>query len=621
MKQFYRLSLMLAALLVSSFSLFAQAPQQINYQAVARDLSGAPLVGTAITVVYDIRQSTPTGTVVYSETHSTSTNQFGLFNLAIGSGTPTIGTFPSIAWGSGLYYLQVTIDGDVMPATQLLSVPYALHANTASTGVPGADGNDNLSIVTAEPLGLNCANGGNKVEVGVDDNNDGTLQPLEIDFTYYVCDGLDGASNVSDTSATNELQTLSISNDTIFLTNGGFVQLPSAIVDADWQITGNDLFSIPTGNVAIGATSATEKLTVASTDSVITSFTGSNPDGAVIAVTATNSGAFVGSLFMSGSDTAIIGLDPTEKTLFMNNTTPGGNTILYADSTSAMYGINVGSIASNMIYNQSAKIYNETDTIYNYSNSGTIVQANQGMFLTDSLYVLGNNASNIKWILANDGAGQAVWTNPTLLPGGGGAWSSNGTETTLNTITDKVGIGTTTPIGALHLVTDQNNVGLVPELSIERYDNVFPSGRALLHFKRARGAQGLPQIVQSGDDIGGIMGLPYDGSNFLYRAGIRFVVDGTASVGNIPASMIFSTSDGPGLASDRMIINNLGNVGIGTSLPSEMLHIKSTVRLLTSAFRHGLSHIIYLLTSKTDFGRCVAVWTICTFYIVLFKIE
>src|SRR5690606_9315219 len=102
--------------------------------------------------------------------------------------------FSGINWSTGLYYLQVTVNGDVMPATQLLSVPYALHANTASSGSPGANGHNALTESKVELAGSNCANGGFLVNAGVDDNDDGILQIVEVDYSYYICNGDSGAT-------------------------------------------------------------------------------------------------------------------------------------------------------------------------------------------------------------------------------------------------------------------------------------------------------------------------------------------------------------------------------------------------------------------------------------------
>ncbi|OFY94757.1 MAG: hypothetical protein A3K10_10215, partial [Bacteroidetes bacterium RIFCSPLOWO2_12_FULL_31_6] len=184
--------LTIAYLLICTLAI-AQAPSLINYQAVARDLSGNPLVSTPVTVVFEIRQTSPLGTIVYNETHVSTTNQFGLFNLEIGGGTPITGSFASINWSTGLYYLRVTVNGDVMPSTQLLSVPFALHASTASNGTPG---HNSLSDSLAEPAGTNCANGGYLITMGTDLNDDGILQAGEINISYYLCNGIDGTNGV-----------------------------------------------------------------------------------------------------------------------------------------------------------------------------------------------------------------------------------------------------------------------------------------------------------------------------------------------------------------------------------------------------------------------------------------
>lgn len=67
---------------------YAQVPQQVNYQAVARNASGSVLANQTVTVKFIIHDATPTGSIVYEEIHSgLSTNQFGLFTTAIGTGT------------------------------------------------------------------------------------------------------------------------------------------------------------------------------------------------------------------------------------------------------------------------------------------------------------------------------------------------------------------------------------------------------------------------------------------------------------------------------------------------------------------------------------------------------
>ena len=107
---------MLRKLLLSAFFLclagasIAQAPQALNYQAVARDGTGNLLVNQNASVRYSVHDGSAGGTVVYSETHSVTTNQFGLFTASVGSGTPVSGTFASIDWSTGSKFLQVELD-------------------------------------------------------------------------------------------------------------------------------------------------------------------------------------------------------------------------------------------------------------------------------------------------------------------------------------------------------------------------------------------------------------------------------------------------------------------------------------------------------------------------------
>ena len=123
---------------------YSQVPQAFNYQAVARDNSGNLIVSHNVGVEIYIRQTSSTGTVVYIETFTALTNQFGLFTLQIGTGTPVVGTFSTIDWSTGSYWLQVQMDptgGNSyvdMGTSQLLSVPYAMYA--AKAGVPGITG-------------------------------------------------------------------------------------------------------------------------------------------------------------------------------------------------------------------------------------------------------------------------------------------------------------------------------------------------------------------------------------------------------------------------------------------------------------------------------------------------
>ncbi|MBL0098528.1 MAG: collagen-like protein [Bacteroidetes bacterium] len=131
----------------------------IPYQAVARDLAGNVYANQNISLRFSIRDNSSNGSIVYSETQTKTTNALGLFTANIGEGTPDIGTFAAINWGTGAKFMQVEMDalGGTsyidMGTQQMLSVPYVLHAKTADVpGLPGATGPQG-------PIGLTGATG------------------------------------------------------------------------------------------------------------------------------------------------------------------------------------------------------------------------------------------------------------------------------------------------------------------------------------------------------------------------------------------------------------------------------------------------------------------------------
>ena len=119
--------------LISTIS-FGQAPQALNYQAVARTAQGQIIPAQNVNVRFSILDGSITGTSIYQETQSATTNNFGLFTLAIGKGTVVSGTFSTINWGTGNKFLKVEIAADgsgnyqLQGTTQLLSVPYSLYS-------------------------------------------------------------------------------------------------------------------------------------------------------------------------------------------------------------------------------------------------------------------------------------------------------------------------------------------------------------------------------------------------------------------------------------------------------------------------------------------------------------
>lgn len=132
-----KITILLALSLFAISSVFAQAPQAFKYQAIARDNSGNILMNQNVSFRISIVQGSSLGAIVYTETQSATTNQFGLANLNIGTGTVITGTFSAIGWNTNNYWMKTEMDpaGGTsftnMGTAQLLSVPYSLSALTA----------------------------------------------------------------------------------------------------------------------------------------------------------------------------------------------------------------------------------------------------------------------------------------------------------------------------------------------------------------------------------------------------------------------------------------------------------------------------------------------------------
>jgi len=142
-----RFIFLLVLLFLSIISIFGQAPGRFNYQAVARNTGGDLIINQNISVRISILTGSTTGTTEFSETHSVTTDAYGVFNLLVGGGTVVSGSFDAITWGTESKFLKIEADVtggtdyQVLATTQILSTPYALYANKAGNVFSG-DYND-----------------------------------------------------------------------------------------------------------------------------------------------------------------------------------------------------------------------------------------------------------------------------------------------------------------------------------------------------------------------------------------------------------------------------------------------------------------------------------------------
>ena len=112
----------------------------MSYQAVIRNATGALVTSHAVGMRISILQGSATGTTVYVETQTPTTNANGLMTIEIGVGTVVTGTFAGIDWSTGVYFIKTETDPTggtsytITGTSQVLSVPYSFYAKTAGNG-------------------------------------------------------------------------------------------------------------------------------------------------------------------------------------------------------------------------------------------------------------------------------------------------------------------------------------------------------------------------------------------------------------------------------------------------------------------------------------------------------
>ncbi len=151
------LSLLSAIFLV--VNVWAQAPQSFSYQAVVRGVNNVLVANKKVGMKISLLKGSETGAAVYVETHTPTSNDNGLVSIAIGAGTKDASStdFAFIDWANGPYFVKTETDlaggtsYSLSSVSQLLSVPYAIHAKTAESIVGGSvlpSGGTNGQIIT-----------------------------------------------------------------------------------------------------------------------------------------------------------------------------------------------------------------------------------------------------------------------------------------------------------------------------------------------------------------------------------------------------------------------------------------------------------------------------------------
>jgi hypothetical protein len=143
------------------------------------------------------------------------------------------------------------------------------------------------------------------------------------------------------------------------------------------------------------------------------------------------------------------------------------------------------------------------------------------------------------------------------------------------------------------ITTAQTISGITPayqQLGTNNYSTMW-SGRYspnnsgnFIVLSKSRGATvGTNTIVNSNDDLGTLAFYGADGTDLIWAASILAEVDGTPGTNDMPGRLVFSTTaDGASTPTERMRIDSAGNVGIGTTSPSGLLHLSGNTAATTA---------------------------------------
>jgi len=554
MKKF-RFSLLVLSLLFCLKPLFGQTPQGFNYQCIVRDAANAPITNQTVTLLFSLRNGDPTGPVEYAESHTINTNDFGLINLVVGQGTVSSGTFNTINWASSSKYLKVfVLNGAIateLGTTQLMSVPYALFSGNGGgsvgpqgpagpqgpTGLTGAAGPAGANgpqgpiglIGVAGPAGANGAQGpiGLTGAAGADGAT-GPQGPVGPAGSYTPGTGISIAGNVisntgdADNSITNEIQTLAVAGNqlTISGAGGNTVTLPTGTTYS----AGTGISIV--GNVInnMGDTDPTNDLTNTTSAAGDVTGTFSNLQIAADAVGT----AELANSSVTGAKIAQAGA-ASGQVLRWNGSTwapgaAGGFALPYRDT------VNIGPGMGDVFRIENTS---EATAIAGICNTGIGVYG-------------GSTADYGGYFESNSGAGGffSSLSGPALVTDAG-----------------NVGIGTVSPQSTLSVSSE----GGVTDMQV----NYFGNGGSIVAFASANGTKAAPTAKGANQPLSRLDFQGYTGAGF--GAGAAIVATTTEAWSNVArgTKLKFTTTpNGFTIGQDRMVIEQNGNIGIGTSTPA-----------------------------------------------------
>jgi len=222
-----RTSLFFLAFFVFMSGSFAQG---INYQALARNAGGSPITNQPITAEISIFPDAVSATSLYKENHTLSTDAYGLFNLVIGAGTPAGGSFGAVDWSKMPLYLGVRLNTGSgfsdLGRHAFQGTPFSFYAPEAGKAID-MKLSDLTDVQTTAPTSGQVLKWNGSAWSPAADNGQAYTAGTGISISGNTI------ANTGDLSNTNELQTLTVNGNQLSISSGNTVTLPTGTGGGD----------------------------------------------------------------------------------------------------------------------------------------------------------------------------------------------------------------------------------------------------------------------------------------------------------------------------------------------------------------------------------------------------
>jgi len=594
-----------AFLLVAT--MWAQAPEKMSYQAVIRDAGNALVQTQGVGIQITILKGGATGTPVFVETHNVTTNTNGLVSLEIGTGTLVSGNFSTIDWGVDTYFIQTETDPTtaggtnytITGTTQLMSVPYALHAKTADSIVGGVvdstdianmgyvagahtiDTDTHIDSIGIAALGYVAGGGVTEIDpvfgasvanaITVIDtanwNNHTIDTDTQLDSTGIAALGFNAGGIITevDGSVTNEIQVLSKSGSMVSLSSGGgnFID---AVDDADNSPT-NELQTVSKilDIVSLSNTGGSFSVNDADSDPLNElqdiSLSGSNlslTNGSTVNL---SSVGFDGDFNNLTNVPVNLDIDATDDFDGQYSSLSGAPTNVSAFTNDAGYITSFTEL--DPIFGASAAAGVTNTLMTNWSTAYTWGDHSTQGYLTSFTEVDGSVTNEIQTlsILGNSLSISGTGGNTITLPTSSTPWTISGSD--IYRSSGLVGIGTTTPLAALDVDGDIRGTSF-------KLLNVGAIGN---RFKIGTNVNGIDTDIEYGTGWLTFMPSP---------SNVAFALDNNGN-----AIM--------GLGTNK--------VGIGTASPSEKLEVNGNVKITNGTILQEANQTPVYNANWSDYGN------------------